>query len=188
VKGGWLRSRANPSVFNYSDAVCGVSRASCSVLHRSYCLSQHFGSRRSLRGLLEPVGFEDRPQPWTDLRLSLFINRSDRFPIVKAGEFRSGAPLALGAHGLHEHQDKHHRQEGCGTHDCGCWSLQLHLTATTSCLITWGTNVSGGRILRFWLLRRREEEEGGGRIPVLGQSCLRKGSSENELQWLPCPA
>lgn len=138
--------------------------------------------QRSLRGLLEPVGVEDQPQPWTDLRLSLFTNRSDRFPIVKAGEFRSGAPLALGAHGLHKHQDKHHRQEGCGTHDCGCESLQLHLTATTSCLSTWGTNVSWGRIL----LRRREEETG--RISVLRQRCLRKGSSENELQWLPCPA
>jgi hypothetical protein len=143
-------------------------------------LKPTLGHRKSLRGLLEPVGFEHRPQPWTDLRLSLFTNRSDRFPIVKAGEFRSGAPVALGAHGLHEHQDKHHRQEGCGTHDCGCSSLPLHLTATTSCLSTWGTNVSGGSVQ---LLR-----QGCGRFSVLGQSCLRKGSSENELQWLPCPA
>lgn len=144
-------------------------------------LKPTLGYRKSLRGLLEPVGFEDRPQPWTDPRLSSFINRNDRFPIVKAGEFRSGAPLALGAHGSHEHQEKHHRQEGCGTHDCGCWSLQLHLTATASCLSTWGTNISGGS--RFLLLR-----QGRGRFSELGQSCLRKGSSENELQWMPCPA
>ena len=56
---------------------------------------------------------------------------------LQAGESRSGAPLALGAHGLHKQQDKHHCQEGCGTHDCGCGLLQLHLTATSSCLSTW---------------------------------------------------
>ena len=47
-------------------------------------------------------------------------------------------------------------------------------------LVGRGTNDSGGSVQ---LLR-----QGCGRFSVLGQSCLRKGSSENELQWLPCPA